>query len=453
MNRLRAVRDAPVIGDRVVYWMDASQRTVSNLALEHAVSVSNHSNLPLDVLFVINTDSPDFNRRSVSFMLDGMDDVAVGLEERGINLSVRIGNAVQEVLSHCQDAGAIIMDCGYLRHRRRDYDEILRSTDIAVHQLEDNVVVPPEIASDKEEWSAATLRRKITPMIPDWLDFAVRTEPKVRSHGLWGDEHTWNGVGSIEQFLPEEGPRPAASLRGGQNEANRKWRSFLEKGMAHYTEARNEPASDGQSGMSPHLHFGQISPVMMAAEAWGLPGSETFLEELIVRRELAVNFTLYNGHYDDYRCLPEWAAKTLGEHAVDRREHLYTFKELERAETHDPYWNAAQGEMLATGKMHGYMRMYWGKKIIEWSETPEQAFRAAVDLNDRYELDGRDPNGYAGIAWCFGKHDRPWKERPVFGKVRYMNARGLERKFFMPGYVDRVISMMEAFDGDGPPKI
>ncbi|RQD82166.1 MAG: deoxyribodipyrimidine photolyase, partial [Methanocalculus sp. MSAO_Arc2] len=189
------------------------------------------------------------------------------------------------------------------------------------------------------------------------------------------------------------------------------------------------------SGLSPYLHFGQISPGEVARASAGLDG---FLEELIVRRELAVNFVWYNDAYDHVSCLPAWAATTLAEHADDQREYTYSYDELRRADTHDPYWNAAQNEMLVCGRMHNYMRMYWGKKILEWSETPETGYHHAVLLNDTYELDGRDPNGYAGVAWCFGKHDRAWKERPIFGKVRYMNANGLKRKGDIEGYVRRV---------------
>lgn len=432
-----------MVGDRVVYWMQSSQRTVSNHALEHAISIANASNLPLDVLFVIDPDGIGGSKRSFQFLLHGLEDVATGLRERGINLSIRIGGMVRETLSHCDDAAVLIMDKGHLRQHRQCYEGIQESVETAVHQVDDNVVVPTGIASDKEEWSAATLRRKITPQIPAHLDVAQEIKPSIQSDGIWGDEFAWKGIEYVSSIVPCYGPEPSPYHVGGQYEAIRRWRSFLENGMARYPDSRNEPSNDGQSGMSPYLHHGQISPVMLAAEAWGRPGSEAFLEELIVRRELAVNFTTHNERYDDYACIPDWASKTLDEHSEDHREYIYTIDELESADTHDPYWNAAQGEMLASGKMHGYMRMYWGKKILEWSETPQDAYRAAVELNDRYELDGRDPNGYAGVAWCFGKHDRPWKEREIFGKVRYMNAKGLERKFFMPGYVDRVISMME----------
>jgi len=218
-------------------------------------------------------------------------------------------------------------------------------------------------------------------------------------------------------------------------------RRFLDDGLDRYAARRNEPACDCTSHLSPYLHFGQISPlrVALAVQRADSPGSAAFLEELIVRRELAINMTFYNLGYDSYeKAVPAWARRTLAAHAIDKRPHRYSRQLLERSETHDPYWNAAQRDMVLTGRMHGYMRMYWGKKLIEWTATPQEAFATAMYLNDTYEIDGRDPNGYAGIAWCLGKHDRPWKERAVFGSVRYMSARGLERKFDMEEYVRRL---------------
>jgi deoxyribodipyrimidine photo-lyase len=195
--------------------------------------------------------------------------------------------------------------------------------------------------------------------------------------------------------------------------------------------------------MSPYLHFGQISPLYIALQIRKARGinkanKEAYLEELIVRRELSMNYCYYNPEYDSYSGLPDWAKKTLKAHRGDKREYVYSIEDLEDAQTHDPYWNAAQREMVLTGKMHNYMRMYWGKKLIEWSATPEQAFKCALYLNNRYELDGRDPNSFTGVAWCFGKHDRPWSERPIFGSVRYMNAAGLERKFDMEAYIRKI---------------
>ncbi|MFX1603429.1 MAG: deoxyribodipyrimidine photolyase, partial [Promethearchaeota archaeon] len=230
---------------------------------------------------------------------------------------------------------------------------------------------------------------------------------------------------------------PAPDFHGGAERAKKALDDFTKRKLDEFHNSRNDPSKDCLSNLSPYLHFGQISPLFIALHVQRAdhPGAESFLEELIIRRELSMNFVYFNREYDSIECLPRWARTTLDEHKSDPREHKYTSKEFELAETHDSYWNAAQTEMVKTGKMHGYMRMYWGKKILEWSRTPEIAYRTALHLNNKYELDGRDPNGYAGVAWCFGKHDRAWGERPIFGKVRYMSARGLERKFDIESYV------------------
>jgi deoxyribodipyrimidine photo-lyase len=239
---------------------------------------------------------------------------------------------------------------------------------------------------------------------------------------------------------------PAVSpwFKGGTREAKKRLRRFLRRDLAHYDANSNQPQTDRISHLSPYLHFGQISPVYIAsqvkASGQGLGiDRAAFLEQLIVRRELALNFVHYTDDYDRYTCLPQWARKTLADHARDRRPALYDRPALEAAQTHDPYWNAAMLEMKHTGFMHNYMRMYWGKKILEWTQEPEEAFNTTLALNNKYFLDGRDPNSYAGVAWIFGLHDRPWPQRPIFGKVRYMAASGLERKCDIRAYVQKVI--------------
>jgi deoxyribodipyrimidine photo-lyase len=227
---------------------------------------------------------------------------------------------------------------------------------------------------------------------------------------------------------------------GGTTEAKKRLRDFIKNKLDEYADLRNDPCLDATSNMSPYLHFGQISPLYIALKVMESEarGKESYLEELIVRRELSYNFVYYNNNYDKFSSLPPWAKNSLNCHARDKREYIYSLEEFEQAKTHDPYWNAAQKEMVLTGKMHGYMRMYWGKKILEWTRNPRQGFKMALYLNNKYELDGRDPNGFAGVAWCFGKHDRAWSERKVFGKIRYMNAAGLKRKFDADKYVERV---------------
>jgi deoxyribodipyrimidine photo-lyase len=226
---------------------------------------------------------------------------------------------------------------------------------------------------------------------------------------------------------------------GGSAEAKSRLDDFVGGKLHDYAGKRSDPSLGIQSNMSPYLHFGQVSPLEVALRvresAAPQEAKDAYLEELIVRRELSLNFVHFNPRYDSFDCLPGWAQSTLERHGRDHREYLYSLEELEAAGTHDPYWNAAMREMTVTGKMHNYMRMYWGKKILEWTPSPRGAFEAALRLNNRYFLDGRDPNSFAGVAWVFGKHDRPWAERPIFGKVRYMNANGLRRKFNMDDYV------------------
>ncbi|MCW3997747.1 MAG: deoxyribodipyrimidine photolyase, partial [Candidatus Bathyarchaeota archaeon] len=226
------------------------------------------------------------------------------------------------------------------------------------------------------------------------------------------------------------------------NKAKYLLKYFLENKLIKYANLRNDPTSNVLSNMSPYLHFGQISPIQIAQEVLSSDNprdsKEVYLEELIVRRELAINYVFYNDKYASFEGLPNWVKNSLLEHRGDFREYNYSLKDLEEANTHDPFWNAAQNEMRITGKMHGYMRMYWGKKILEWTKNPKKAFEIALFLNNIYELDGRDPCGFTGVAWCFGKHDRPWKERAIFGKIRYMNDKGLRRKFDAEGYVKKI---------------
>jgi len=237
------------------------------------------------------------------------------------------------------------------------------------------------------------------------------------------------------------GPVPSF-FTGGTAAAKRRFAEFVQDRLKRYDQNHNQPQADDISHMSPYLHFGQISPLYLALEVAEASASraakDAFTEELIVRRELACNFTQFQENYDSYDCLPGWARQSLGEHHRDRREYVYSEVQLEKAETHDPYWNAAMREMICTGFMHNYMRMYWGKKILEWSRTPEEGFATTLALNNKYFLDGRDPNSYAGVAWVYGVHDRAWPQRAVYGKVRSMMASGLERKCDIKAYVRKV---------------
>ena len=413
-KRASPLNDAPVLRGRYVrYWMQASQRAEENPALETAVARANALALPVLCVFGLTSSYPEANLRHYAFMLEGLGETRAALEKRGIQHAVLRAQLDDAALSLAGEAALVVCDCGYMPHRRVWRARLAREARCQVVQVEADVVVPVAQASRKAEWSAATLRPKIL-----FLRDAI-----------------------IDAGIP-----PVPGVRGGTSTARALLAKFVREKLPFYGAERNDPSLEGQSGLSPYLHFGQVSPVTIARAVRGAshaPESarEGFLEQLVVRRELACNFAACAESPHVFACLPAWARKTLAAHARDPRPRLYDERQLEECATHDPYWNAAMSEMKVTGRLHGYMRMYWGKKILEWSASPAAAFATALRLNNRYFLDGRDPNSFAGVAWCFGKHDQAWGERPVFGKVRYMNAAGLERKYDMERYLARVAAL------------
>jgi deoxyribodipyrimidine photo-lyase len=386
---------------------------------------------------------PEANERHYAFMLEGLREVKQSLEKRGIRMVIRYKSPEMGTVPLAKKASLVIVDRGYLRIQKQWRNVVADQVDCPLIQVESDVIVPVEETSPKEEYAAATIRSKIHRKLSYFLVPLKHRDPAVESLSLDFDSFDINDVGkAISKLHIDRSVQRVSSFQGGTKEARNHLEVFLEGKLDQFPELRNDPTLDYLSHMSPYLHFGQISPLFIVLKALETksPGIEAFLEELIVRRELSMNFVFYNEKYDSFEAVPKWAKKTLSAHQQDKRQYTYTLKELESAKTHDPYWNAAQKEMVIKGKMHGYMRMYWGKKIIEWNKNPEEAFRIMLYLNNKYELDGRDPNGFTGVAWCFGKHDRPWGERPIFGNVRYMNDRGLKRKFDAEAYV----KMMDA---------
>jgi deoxyribodipyrimidine photo-lyase len=397
-------------GGFVLLWVQASVRVTDNHALEYAVREANRLGLPLAAVFGLTPSFPEANARHYQFLLEGLRDLSAGLAARGIPFSVRLGSPPEVVLAASAGAEALI---------------------------------PVQTTSPKQEYAARTIRPKIHRL---WHDYFVPLEP----HELKRQAQGWPTNLDLPQLdvsdpsatvktLPLDFSVPPGREAGGEVAALARLSAFVGQQLAGYADTRNDPTQDGSSRLSAFLHYGQLSPLTaaLAAREQGGPGADTFLEELIVRRELSFNLCQYNPHYDTYDGLPDWAKKTLEEHAGDRREALYTREQLDRAETHDPYWNASQNEMVRTGRMHNYMRMYWGKKVLEWTETPREAHAHLIALNNRYEQDGRNANSFAGISWVFGLHDRPWTRRPIFGTVRYMNAGGLGRKFDIETYARR----------------
>jgi deoxyribodipyrimidine photo-lyase len=443
-DRIRPLNDAPPdpAGSYVLYWMQQSQRAPFNHALEYAARRANERDQGLVVGFGLTDAYPEANERHYAFMLEGLAETAQTLQTRGIKFVLRAGEPDEVALALAAEASLVVCDRGYLRHQRRWRERVAEDAGKSVVQVESDVVVPVEAASDKAEFAARTIRPKLRRAWPAFLSGLGATTLKRASLSLpvaseldpRRPERLLDGL-KIDRSVSRVG-----RFRGGTSQARRRLQRFLRAGLEGYRDARNDPADPQCANLSPYLHFGQISPVEIArkveaAKSGGEADRAAYLEELIVRRELAVNFVHYTPAYDSYDGLPDWARATLAAHEGDDRPVRHARAALERAETDDDYWNAAMREMRATGYMHNYMRMYWGKKILEWSKTPRDAYATALYLNNKYFLDGRDPNSYANVAWIFGLHDRPWQERPIFGKVRYMNARGLERKFDIQAYV------------------
>ena len=437
-ERIKALNKKEVKkGVYVLYWMQASQRAEYNHALEYAILKANELHQLVIVFFGITDHFPEGNERHYHFMLEGLKEVKQSLEKRGILMVILHKSSEMGAVPLAKKASLVIVDRGYLRIQRQWREVVANQIDCPLIQVESDVIIPVEEASPKEEYAAATIRPKIYKKLNHFLVPLKQTVSAVESLSLDFDSFDISDVGkAISKLHIDRSVQKVSSFQGGTQEARNHLEVFLEGKLGQFPELRNDPTHDYLSHMSPYLHFGQISPLFIALKASETksPGTEAFLEAIIVRRELSMNFVFYNEKYDSFEAVPEWAKKTLKAHQKDKRQYTYTLEELELAKTHDPYWNAAQKEMVVRGKMHGYMRMYWGKKIIEWSKTPEEAFRITLYLNNKYELDGRDPNGFTGVAWCSGKHDRPWGEMPIFGNVRYMNDKGLKRKFDADGY-------------------
>jgi deoxyribodipyrimidine photo-lyase len=445
-DRIQTLNDGDILsGDYILYWMQQSQRAEHNPALDVAIDEANRLKQPLLVCFGLTDTYPEANLRHFRFMLEGLREVQTTLRNKGIQMVVRISDPPELAVQLGRRASMIVCDVGYTRHQRQWRRTVASESRCRVVQIESDVVVPVATVSPKAEYAARTLRPRIHKHLENWLVLQRSRRTRRASKGIDIQGIDLADVDRALSRISVDRSVPAVSqrFRGGTREAKKRLRRFIRRHLSQYDAHSNQPQTDDVSHMSPYLHFGQISPVYVALqvsasrEGLGIDRA-AYLEQLIVRRELAVNFVYYTDDYDQFTCLPEWARKTLADHARDKRNPVYSRKALETAQTHDPYWNAAMMEMKHTGYMHNYMRMYWGKKILEWTRDPEQAFKTALAINNEYFLDGRDPNSYAGVAWIFGKHDRPWPERPIFGKVRYMAASGLERKCDIQAYVGKV---------------
>jgi len=422
--------------------MSRDQRSEDNWALLWAQQKALERRTGLAVVFCLVPDFLGATLRQYAFMLKGLETLEKRLKAKQIEFFLITGPPGKKVPEFVGRCGAKLLVCDFdpLRAKRQWKNQIASRITIPFNEVDAHNIVPCWIASDKCEYAAYTFRPKIRRLIPEFLeDF-----PQLSTHPFsWPsnpsmpiDWHRLRSDLACDPSVPE-----ASWIAPGENAARTSLENFIKERLAAYDKLRNDPNQNGQSDLSPHIHFGHLSAQRAALEVRKQVGCESsqeaFLEELIVRRELSDNFCNFNEAYDQFSGFPAWAQKSLADHLADKRPYAYDLEVLEQAKTHDALWNAAQMQMVKTGKMHGYMRMYWAKKILEWSLTPQIAQQWAVYLNDRYELDGRDPNGYAGIAWSIGGvHDRAWKERPVFGKIRYMSQRGARSKFDANRYID-----------------
>ena len=427
----------------VVYWMSRDQRVRDNWALIAAQELALSKKVPLAVLFCLVPSFLDAAMRQYAFMLSGLKEVQRALSDIAIPFFVPTGDpgaAIPDFVNH-HGVSILVTDFDPLRIKREWKRDVAGAIAIPFLEVDAHNIVPCTTASQKAEYGAYTIRKKIRRALPRFLD---EFPPLVRHPFPWHrgtPPIAWNEL--IGTLKADGNVSEVDWITPGEVYARNALDQFISGRLSDYDTVRNDPARQGQSDLSPYLHFGHISAQRVALEAMKSNAPDTsrdaFLEELIIRRELSDNFCFHNPFYDRFEGFPGWAKATLNTHRRDRRPYFYSRDEFENSETHDDLWNAAQEEMVKRGKMHGYMRMYWAKKILEWTPSPEEAVATAIHLNDKYDLDGRDPNGYAGIAWSIGgTHDRPWNERPIFGKIRYMSYNGCKSKFSIKKYIEYV---------------
>jgi deoxyribodipyrimidine photo-lyase len=429
----------------VVYWMQRAIRITGNPALDVAIEAANLLELPVVVFFSVIPNYPHANLRHYHFMQQALRDVAEDAAARGVGFALRRhpDNSLDAFLEEAR-AALLIGDENPCREPERWRKVLAKRLKLPYWTVDADVVVPSRIFG-RGYFLLHHFRPHLHRELPNFLvpqnDLRPRHEWKpsqaLVSYPL--DQDITAGFNRLDRSI-----KPVDTFVGGTHAALRRLREFTHHDLAHYEKQRNHPEVKGTSRLSPYLHFGNIGPITIAlacdqAVKQGratAAARDRFLDELIGWRELSILFVRHNQNYDNWECAEPWAQKSLREHARDARSSRYTLAQLERAETHDELWNAAQREMVLAGWMHNYMRMYWAKKILEWAPDPATAFDWAVILNDRYELDGRDPNGYSGIAWAIvGKHDRPWFDRPVFGTVRVMTAASTAKKFDSAAYI------------------
>ncbi|MEJ7607557.1 MAG: deoxyribodipyrimidine photo-lyase [Bryobacteraceae bacterium] len=450
-NRVRVLNDKPVRREAkyVLYWSQMNRRAQVNHALAYAIECANELMLPVLCYEGLGNTYTYANDRIHTFMVEGVPDMATGLSKMGVGYAFYLRRKRQDrndtLYNVAADAALIVTDDYPVFIAARHNGSVPEKIDIAYHAVDSSCVIPMSFF-EKREYAAYTIRPKIKKVLQDYLQPFLMPKVKVKFDlpiPQWRVEVRPGNVGGlVSECEIDHSVPPSTAYRGGYRNARKRLDHFLDDKLLVYAKSRNEPSAHATSNLSPYLHFGHISAleVALSASEHRLPAEE-FLEELIVRRELAFNFARFAPDVTSLESLPDWAKKTLSKHARDKRHNQVTREQMESGNTYEPLWDATQKELLLRGKIHGYYRMYWGKKIIEWSATHEEALDIMISLHDRYALDGRDPNTYTNILWCFGLHDRPWGERPIFGMTRYLSLDGMKRKTNVNAYIDEIAEL------------
>ena len=442
-DRVRALNDQPIRpgGRYVLYWCRWNRRVESNHALLHAAELANGMNLPLVCFERLSCAYPTASDRFHTFVLEGVPGMQSQVRKLGagyiFQLPRRKTTSDASLRAVIQGAAAVVTD---------DCPRATPTLDVQLHAVDASCIVPMSRIPARS-YAAYSIRPRIHRMLPEFLRPVPAVELRVRCRESFSELHTEVTAANLADLVAsceiDHTIRPSSTFRGGRKAAEGALHRFLDERLRRYAREKNEPSAHATSDLSPYLHFGHISSLEVALAAGEHARehkliADEFLEELIVRRELAFNFRRYAEDYDTLEALPEWAQKTIAAHRDDRRDPVYTREQFEAAATHDDLWNATQKELMLRGKIHGYYRMFWGKKIVEWAASANEALATMLYLHDRHALDGDDPNTCAGILWCFGLHDRPWPERPIYGTIRSMVRSGMERKSNVDAYIREI---------------
>lgn len=478
--RVKAANERPAdpAAGFVLYWMTAYRRTTWNFSLDRALEWAKELRRPLVVLESLTSGGRWASDRHHAFVLQGMTENAAACERAGVryypHVELKQGDSIDLAVALAQRACVVVIDEFPIKRVTQDQGKVAERSKVLVERVDSNGLLPLRAAAQAFP-TAYAFRRFLQRTLPDHLIVAPKSSPFARLKlpvlrglpravtGRWpaASSKLLAAVPASLARLPIDHRVGRVDAAGGPSAARKRLKRFLEGKLASYPRDRSQPGVDGTSGLSPYLHFGQVSvhqifhelarhegwsPDRLAQKAtgkregwWGMSqAAEAFLDELVTWREIGFNMCALRSDYNEYDSLPDWARQTLADHMGDPREHVYSYEEFEGARTHDPLWNAAQTEIVRTGRMHNYLRMLWGKKILEWTRSPGEALAVMIELNNKYGLDGQDPNSYSGIFWVLGRYDRPWgPERPIFGKIRYMSSENTARKLRLGDYLEK----------------